>query len=319
MASVSMADKGAIAPVPVIDFEPFRSGTEAERKEVARQLHYAAHEVGFMSLINHGMPREQRDRIFQQSTSFFGEEDAIKQAVAYQDTETNTGYVAVKRESLDPTGDADLKEAFNVKCPIGHAEKNRWPSRPEGFRGEIEGLYDACVELSNRVLEAFALALDMPEDFFTSRHTERNQTLRLLHYPPLPEGMEIGGSQWRAGAHSDYGSLTLLFQDDVGGLEVQSLDGEWLAVEPDPDAVLINTGDLMERWTNDIYRSTKHRVGPPPASKAHRDRYSMVFFCSPDSQCVIEPLDSCTDPERPPRYSPVTTREHLLERLNRTY
>ena len=155
----------------------------------------------------------------------------------------------------------------------------------------------------------------MPENYIVNRHQTRDYTLRLLHYPPLVSRPQLG--QQRAGAHSDYGSLTLLFQDDVGGLEVQLASGQWIAAPAIANAVLVNTGDLMQRCSNDVFRSPRHRVVLPGDQGC--DRYSIAFFCQPDADASITCFPSCQSPDYPPRYAPITSGDYLLSRLQATY
>ena len=142
--------------------------------------------------------------------------------------------------------------------------------------------------------------------------------MRLLHYPPLPEGYTPQDGENRAGAHTDYGSITLLFQDDAGGLEVRTRAGEWLAATPIPGTVVVNTGDLMHRWTNHVFCSTPHRVNVPPQAQ-HRDRFSIAFFCHPNKDAEIACIDTCASADNPARYAPISAGDHLLQRLNATY
>ncbi len=189
----------------------------------------------------------------------------------------------------------------------------------------ILAFYEACTEVANRVLQAFALALQLPCDFFATRHDRQNHTLRLLHYPPLQQPPKLG--QVRAGEHSDYGSITLLFQDEVGGLEVQTASGEWIAAQPIPGTVVVNTGDLMQRWTNHVFCSTKHRVMIPGDDRVKQSRYSVAFFCHPNDDTEIACLESCQS-ERSltasrfpstPIYPPIAAGDYLISRLQATY
>ncbi len=157
----------------------------------------------------------------------------------------------------------------------------------------------------------------MPPNYLVARHQTHGYTLRLLHYSPLGTAPKPG--QIRAGAHSGYGTLTLLFQDEVGGLEVLSTQGEWIAAPAIPGAVLINTGDLTQRWSNDVFRSTKHRVSLPQGAKVSFDRYSIAFFCQPDADAEITCLPTCQSKDNPPKYPPITSGEYLLSRLLATY
>ncbi len=158
--------------------------------------------------------------------------------------------------------------------------------------------------------------MELPEDFFTTRHNQQNHTLRLLHYPPLQTSPKPG--QVRAGEHSDYGSLTLLFQDGVGGLEVQTTSGEWIAAPWIPGTVVVNTGDLMQRWTNHIFCSTKHRVMIPNDERVKQSRYSVAFFCHPNDDTEIACLESCQK-QQSPIYPPILAGEYLVSRLQATY
>lgn len=138
-----------------------------------------------------------------------------------------------------------------------------------------------------------------------------------MHYPPLSVASKPG--QIRAGSHSGYGSLTLLFQDDVGGLEVLSAQGKWLAAPAIPGAVLINIGDSLQRWSNDVFRSTQHRVALPQADKVDKSRYSIAFFCQPDAHANITCLPTCHSEDKPPKYSPIISGAYLTSRLQATY
>ena len=280
-----------------------------------------------MYLKNHGVAADLLEQAFQQSRRFFDLPLETKQQLAWTEATSNRGYVGIQRERLNPQRPGDAKECFNIGqekpaiAPSNSAEaaliQNRWLPGDEEFRLTMMRFFDACTAAVDRVLQAFALALQLPPEFLTTLHRKRENTLRLLHYPPVEFDLEP--DQIRAGEHSDYGSITLLFQDDVGGLEVQSLSGEWLSAPCIPDTVLVNTGDLMQRWTNDIFRSTKHRVGVPTGDRIHRSRYSIAFFCHPDMDAEIKCIDSCQSPEQPPKYPPILARDHLLELLHATY
>jgi isopenicillin N synthase-like dioxygenase len=161
-------------------------------------------------------------------------------------------------------------------------------------------------------MRAIAFALGLPQSYFEPLYDRTDPTVRLLHYPPL-RGAPAPG-QLRAGAHTDFGGISLLFQDDEGGLEIQAPDGRWLLAPALPGTAIVNTGDLMQRWTNGQFRSSPHRVINPVDSAAARDRYSIVLFYSPNRDAVISCLETCQGPERPPKYPPVTTGEHVRAR-----
>ncbi|MBD1995835.1 isopenicillin N synthase family oxygenase [Leptolyngbya sp. FACHB-541] len=316
----------ACVEIPVIDFSPFVTDDLEGKQRVAQEIYRACHQVGFLYLTHHGIPQEAIAHVFDQSRRFFASPDEEKQAIAWSNEMSNRGYVGVERERLDETKPGDLKEAFNVGKEVSVEDVgtenpalvlNQWPAGQDDFRQAVTEFFEVCTEAADRIFRAFAIALQMPESFISDKHQAHNYTLRLLHYPPLATSPKPG--QIRAGAHSDYGTLTLLFQDNVGGLEVQTTTGEWISAPSIPDAVLINTGDLTQRWSNDVFRSTKHRVALPQGENVGRDRYSIAFFCQPDADAEIVCLPSCQSPENPPRYPPVTSGEYLLSRLQATY
>ncbi|WP_197064725.1 isopenicillin N synthase family dioxygenase [Leptolyngbya sp. KIOST-1] len=315
--------------IPLVDFSPFLSDDPVGKIQVAGEIYHACHEVGFLYLSHHGIPEAAIAAAFAQSRQFFALPLAEKTAIAWSSESSNRGYIGLERERLDETQPGDLKEAYNLGRELSPEQatrlgvtwvENRWPVGHDTFRATLTEFFDACAVAAANIFRAFALALAMPEDFMTTRHTTQWYTLRLLHYPPLAQLPQPG--QTRAGAHSDYGTLTLLFQDDVGGLEVLSAQGDWVAAPAIPGTVLINTGDLTERWSNGVFRSTRHRVGLSGARQSGAvagDRYSIAFFCEPDPATDIVCLPTCQGPDNPPRYPPITAQEYLLSRLQATY
>ncbi|MBD2413901.1 2OG-Fe(II) oxygenase [Nostoc calcicola FACHB-389] len=291
--------------IPVIDLSAFTNGNATTRQAVVKEIYQACHEIGFMYLQNSGISKDLIEQVFTYNKSFFNKPLEVKEKQAWSDEFSNTGYVAIERERLDPNQPGDLKEAFNISKQGAVA-----------MDACIFAFYDSCTKLANTVLQTFALALDLPEDFLTTRHNQNNHTLRSLHYPPLQTPPKPG--QVRAGEHSDYGSITLLFQDNVGGLEVRTTAGEWIEAAAIDDTVIVNTGDLMQRWTNHVFCSTKHRVMIPNDDRINQSRYSIAFFCHPNDDIEIACLESCQK-ERSPIYPPILAGEYLLSRLQATY
>jgi isopenicillin N synthase-like dioxygenase len=168
-------------------------------------------------------------------------------------------------------------------------------------------------DLGTKVLSAFALALDLPEDFFADKVTKPLTTLRLLHYPPQ-EG-RIDESRLGAGAHTDFGCFTMLWQDDAGGLQVRNSAGEFIDAVPIAGTFVVNVGDMMARWTNDRFASTTHRV----INASGRERYSMAFFFDPNFDAEVSCLPTCLAPGESPHYPPTTSGQHLLDRIAETF
>lgn len=311
------------ANIPVVDFSRFLSGTPKSRQTAVQEIFQACHNVGFLYLKHHSIPADIIEQAFNQSRLFFELPLAEKQTIAWSSEHSNSGYIGIERESLDNSQPGDLKEAFNVgneNAAVTNGlslSTNRWPAGQPLFYQTISDFFKVCSGAVKQIFRAFACALSMPADYLVEHHREQNYTLRLLHYPPLTKPSLPG--QLRAGSHSDYGSLTLLFQDNSGGLEVQTTNGRWITAPTIPDTVLINTGDLMERWSNNVFRSTKHRVRLPAEAQTKQHRYSIAFFCQPDADTDIVCLPTCQSAHNPPQYAPVKSGDYLLSRLRATY
>lgn len=301
------SDSKQTSEIPVIDMGPFLNGSEEERMAVAQAIYQAAHEMGFTYLKNFGMSPEFVDEAFRVSREFFGTEDKFR--VPFN-PENNHGYGGVQKEALDPTKPADLKETFTTRdtLRLGSGE-TIWPN-PE-FEAFTRKFYQACCDTARNIMRAFAFALSLPENFFDDKHTGLTQTLRYLHYPPSgnPEEGQLG-----AGAHTDYGTITLLFQDNNGGLQVQNTRGDWVDATPIEGALVINTGDLMARWSNDVFKSTPHRV-IPRAESALTGRQSIAFFSDPDPDVIIETFPDCITGDNPAHYEPITAGDYIMGRI----
>lgn len=300
--------------VPLIDFSPYDENKPATQASLAEDVGTALSEIGFMSVTNLGIEAHLLNEMFTASKGFFSADPDKKLNSSYLSASENFGYQGLCKEHLDPTKPADLKETFTMRDVLHHAtDDSRWPSTE--FRDLMTRFYSACLDSSYRMQRILARALDLDPDFFVQHHNGENITLRLLYYPA--SGVDqVDESQMGAGAHTDYGLLTLLFQDDVGGLEVLDMNDEWQSVDYIESGIVINSGDLLERWTNGRYRSTLHRVRP---KIGHRDRYSIAMFVDPDSATPVSVLDSCISEARPAQYPPVTAGEHLQERIEASH
>ncbi|MBD2256434.1 isopenicillin N synthase family oxygenase [Pseudanabaena sp. FACHB-2040] len=327
--------------IPVIDFRCFRvpatfprragQPTQSDKfdefacQTIANQVAQACQSMGFFYLIGHDISSEQRAAAFKESARFFQLPPEEKSALSWSSTESNLGYVGVGRESLNPGQTIDLKEAFNIGSDNNPGNPNRWPPALPSFRETLQAFYQSANNLAWQVLQALALALQLPKDFFVKHHQQPAHTLRLLHYPPYDSlaAQTLEGEHIRAGEHSDYGSITLLFQDAQSGLQVKTPAGEWIAATPKGDAVLVNLGDLMQRWSNDRFRSTPHRVVLPTGAAVSQSRYSMALFCDPDPQTLVTAVADLNGSQSnfldKPQYEPITAGDYLKSRLQATY
>jgi isopenicillin N synthase-like dioxygenase len=296
--------------LPVIDMRGFEDGAFGR---VTAEIAEACRGVGFFYVVNHGVSPELMHAAFAESRAFFAQPVAKKAALAMERVGGNRGYSGLLHEALDPKAGADLKEAFNIGLELAADDPeliagvpfralNVWPDG-SGFKPTLLAYFDACSALANALHRAFARDLGLPLDFFRDKLDRPLATLRVLHYPASSAAGEVG-----AGEHTDYGNITLLATDDVGGLEVRIRSGDWIAAPPIDGAFIVNIGDCLMRWTNDVYVSTPHRV----VNRSGRERYSIAFFFDPNPDALVEAIPSCGAP----RYLPILAADYLRMRLD---
>jgi isopenicillin N synthase-like dioxygenase len=299
--------------IPVLDWQDFARDPEA----FARSLGRACRDTGFFLLTGHGIALSLRQQVLLEADRVFDLPTPDKEKLSILRHGGNRGWVAKGTERLDEkSGQVDRKEAFNIGLDLEPDDPrvlagepfralNVWPDLP-GFRATTLRYFGAVWGLGVELHRPIARDLGLPEDFFRSHFDAPLATLRLLRYPPGTgaEG-EVG-----AGAHTDYGSITLLLTDGEPGLQVRPRDRDWIDVPHVPDAYVVNIGDCLMRWTNDLYVSTPHRVRPP----RHRRR-SVAFFLDPNPDAVIAALPGTG----PPKYPPITGADYLRARLDATY
>ena len=234
----------------------------------------------------------------------------------------SAGYSGFGGESLakgyGEAGRPDPKECFAIGPYSAAAEMPavRWPNEPAEFKEAWLGYYQNMEGLAAHLLGLFALALDLPPDWFESKIDRHRSALRALNYPKLDVPLAAG--EVRAGAHTDYGSMTILLQDGVGGLQVRNRAKQWVDATPRPNSFVINLGDLMARWSNDRWVSTLHRVVQPPQAAAAPParRQSMAFFHNLNHDAIVECIPTCTGKDNPPKYPPISAWDMLMEKHN---
>lgn len=308
--------------IPVVNVAAF----DGDAAGLGAALGRAARDMGFFCVTSHCVAPSLINEVFVQSTQFFAQDLAAKDALSIRHSPHNRGYVALGEERLDASKLGDVKAAFNIglNLPPDHPDVltgkrfrgvNVWPDATvlPGFRATMLAYFEACHALGMRLHRSLAHDLGVAENFFDDKLDQPLATLRLLHYPPRPERFEPG--QLGAGEHTDYGNITLLATDDAGGLEVRARSGDWISPPTIPGALICNIGDCLMRWTNDVYVSTPHRVVNPIG----RERYSIAFFLDPNPDAVVACLPSCVTAERSPRYAPITGAAYLKSRLDATY
>jgi isopenicillin N synthase-like dioxygenase len=289
--------------------------------EVAEELGRSFEEYGFGVVRDHGIPADLIARAEDLSKAFFTLPDEVKRGYHLSGKGGARGYTPFGTERAKDAQVHDLKEFWHVgrSLPDGHpfAEympANVWPAEVAEFRETFEALYTAFETAGGRVLEAIALHLGLPQDYFADTVRDGNSVMRLLHYPPLT-GADAEGAI-RAAAHGDINTITLLLGAEEAGLELLTRSGEWKAVDTPDGALVINIGDMLERLTNGRLPSTKHRVVNPRGEAAYRSRFSMPFFLHFRPDFVIETLPSCVEPGRESAApEPISSHEFLQQRL----
>eukprot|EP01122_Echinamoeba_exundans_P001830 TRINITY_DN11814_c0_g1_i1.p1 TRINITY_DN11814_c0_g1~~TRINITY_DN11814_c0_g1_i1.p1 ORF type:complete len:368 (+),score=89.51 TRINITY_DN11814_c0_g1_i1:86-1105(+) len=332
-----MASEGK---VPVIDLSSWWTGDAEAKKKVADQLRWAAANIGFLIVTGHNVPQQVIDEAWKVSREFFDLPEADKMEVPMT-SEYPYGYIGFGDEKLQKgldkdSGDErkesikansygqtpDLKESLQVcvgpaENPSPEMKKPIWHSKPADLKEKWIAYYRQMETLAAELLKVMALALNLDENWFADKIDHHLSVLRALNYPHVDEAPKPG--QMRAGAHTDYGSLTILLADNApGGLELY-LEGAWHPVRAPANSYIVNLGDLMQRWTNDTWRSTLHRVVPPPPDvSGSTRRQSMAFFHNINPDATVSCIPGCATEERPAKYEPVKAGEWLMSKFYST-
>jgi len=338
-----MTTNGAAGQVPIIDFGPFLHGDLGQRQVVAASIFEAFRTVGFVYLINHGVPEDELRSAFSWSKKFFDLPSDVKETCPHPFAAWHhRGYSGIGKEKVSQMvfdeeklseirKTPDMKESFDIGSEEDLLITNVWPdeSMLPNFRASMMSFYWTCHNATRNIQRAIALGLQLPESFFDSYHVTSHNQLRLLHYPRTEEKTLRGGQMERIGAHSDFGTFTILFQDDCGGLEVedQHQPGVFKPAPPIPGAIIVNIGDFLMRWSNDTLKSTLHRVGAPPLESEPgedgvcytKERYSIPYFVTADRGTVVDCLPGTWSELNPKKYPPIDAWDYIKMRMNATY
>ena len=321
------------APFPIFDLSRFEAADPAGKAILGQEVDHICRETGFLAISGHGVPQETIDRAWTAARAFFDlpAEEKLRSKAPYPGYPY--GYLGPELEALAKSRGEDtppdLKESFNggpLAVPDGLDDEQAlafcyaqtiWPDAPEGFRDAWTDYYRAMEDLAARIMRVFAVALTLPEDAFAPTIDKPISALRALNYPKQAVVPKPG--QLRAGAHTDYGSLTILLpQTGSGGLQILDPAGNWVDVPPVPGAFVINIGDLMARWTNDRWVSTLHRVVNPTGEAARARRQSFAFFHQPNWHQEIVCLPTCLGEGEAPKYEPVLSGPYLMSKFQST-
>ncbi|WP_158815707.1 isopenicillin N synthase family oxygenase [Methylocapsa sp. S129] len=319
----------ALEQVPIVDLQPFLAGTPEEKKRVAGLVDRTNREIGFLVITGHGFDPDLLSGWFDASRRFFEQSAEAKLKYVPATPESHQGYHRLAASGLAAKegreAPPDLREYFmigrmDVADPYFHTEaarrfyrENGWPAFPPDFRLLGENYYRAVENLGRQLMALFAAALGLDEAYFKPAIDKHFSVVSSIYYPAQREAPAPG--QLRAGAHTDYGALTILApSDSPGGLQVRMPSGEWADVPFVPGAFVINIGDMMQRWTNDRWLSNMHRVVNPPAQSAAppRPRQSIAFFLHPNYDAVVECLPTCQSADHPAQYEPIRAGDYMM-------
>ncbi len=303
--------------IPVIDIGPLRDGSDAAG--VAKALHRASREVGFIYVANHGIADELITSARATALEFFRQPEDAKRKVAVSDK--HRGFLAQGGARMQTDAKADLKESFI----FGHQDENgvtlndhplrggnRWPESMPTLQDHAMAYFNAAHEVAHHLMRGFALGLDQAQDFFLKTTAAPMSRASFVYYPP--QDASLGVDQFGVGPHTDFGVLTVLCQDDVGGLQVQDAHGDWVMAPPIPGTLVVNVGDLLARWTNDEYRSTPHRV----VNSSGLERLSLVLAYDPGPDTLVDPR-ALFGNDIETGYDPMTCGDYLIRRFAKSF
>lgn len=309
----------SLKEIPSIDLAHFTSGDAAQREQFIQQIGAAFTTVGFVSVKNHGIDDELIALMYEEVKRFFALPIETKLKYEIPGLAGQRGYTSFGKEKAKQSDVGDLKEFWQYGQNVEGETMNdeHYPPNPSGaeiesFNETFAAAYRAFEQSGSALLRAIALYLQLPENFFDDKIKNGNSILRAIHYPPITQEP---ASAIRAEQHEDINLITLLIGASADGLQVLTLDGEWISVRSSPDHIVINVGDMLQRLTNNILRSTTHRVVNPPRELWHTSRFSIPFFLHPRDEMRLDVLASCISEQNPLHYTPCTAGEYLNERL----
>ena len=295
--------------VPIVDIGPMLGSDRAAMRLTAQRMREVCQSIGFCYIVNHGVARKRIERARRQCEQFFALPLVVKMAYDIALQGGHRGYVPLGALTAGPDAELpDLQEGYEVRLELPADDPdylggskiygpNLWPENLPGFREDVYAYFESILDLGHVLFRTFALALGLPDDFFEDKIDKPMAQLRLIYYPP--QERVIGPNTIGVGTHTDYECFTVLWQG-APGLQVRNPQGKWIEAPPVADSFVINIGDMIQRWTNDQFISTPHRV----INTTGLARYSLPFFFGANYDTMVEPLPCCIGPGNPPRYPP---------------
>ncbi len=326
-ASTKITMAGTSPSLPVIDYSKLVKSKDSKdpddvqtSKAERQKLYDALRNVGFVYLQNHSIPPTAQQQLFNHAKRFFGQSEPEKAKIETGESKAFHGWFSPLRTSSNKSN-SDQKEAFDIGNDADSTRPNQWPADWPEFRTDMTSFFEKCHEVHLELLAGLTEQVKLKPDFFLPYVRNKDHFFRVLYYPET-SGQSFK-NRFRASPHTDYGTLTLLFNDSNGGLQVRNKAGDYVDVPPMENAAIVNVGDLLARWFNDTLRSTEHRVIEPSTfSKSNAEipdvipaRYSIAWFGHPNRDALIDPLPACCTADNPKKYEPVYAGKHVVERL----
>lgn len=329
MSALSEVDAEPTRPteIPVLDLGPYLAGEAGALERLAGELRHAQENVGFYFVVNHGVPKQLITDAYGALRAFFAQPEEDK--LALRINAASSGFVPAKSSvyvtsTVNRNTKPDLNEVvlYARERPADHPQvqagrrfhgPNQWPDEAKvpGFRDTMLAYYAAIEDLGRRMLPVYARALDLPADYFDPFFDDPMWTTRNAWYPGSPDAEE---NQFGISPHRDHSFITFLPLSEEPGLQIRTPHDEWIAAEQVEDAIIVNTGEFMNRWSNGRFIATPHRVVPPK-----RDRYSIAFFFNPRWDVEAVPLETCVSAERPAKYEPISIHDYLAWYIDRNF
>jgi isopenicillin N synthase-like dioxygenase len=316
----------AAATIPVIDLGPYLAGAPGAPDRAAKELRYALTEIGFYAIVNHGVQQALIRDVYAQVARFHAQPLGEKLQIKLD--KHNVGYLPMMGDTLrtsvvETVTKPNVSEAFFMArdLAVDHPDvvsdrrfrsANQWPAALPGYRDTLVAYCDALERLVQKLVRVYAHALDLPAAYFDTAFGELQYKLRATHYPSQPAAPD---DEFGIAPHTDTSFLTLLAPNDVPGLAIRAQDGHWIDVPPNPDAFMVNGGQLLLRWTNDRFLATPHRA----VNRTGGERYALAFFCDANIDWPVAAVPTCVGPDNPPRYETTYYTDYMIRYQARTY
>jgi isopenicillin N synthase-like dioxygenase len=308
--------------IPSLDLNDFYKGNAPTKQKFVETLGAAYNNIGFVAVKNHFLTNDMQRRLYDAIKKFFALPDEVKKKYEQLGIAGQRGYTGKGKEHAKGRNTGDLKEFYHVGQDLGAADlvkegypENIWPEEVVEFKSAALDVYHTLEKTGTYMLRAIALYLDLPETYFDDKIKFGNSILRPIHYFPIENPKAVPSDAVRAAEHGDINLITLLMGASADGLQVLRRDGKWIPITALPDQLVVNVGDMLERFTNKKLKSTIHRVVNPPREMMNTPRYSIPFFMHPRSEMSLAALPSCVNSENPKLWDDITAGEFLDQRL----